>query len=86
MIIRTISGKEFRVLWVGVAFNDILHFAVIDGDMNEIFSTFSDPDETGTLIRVYDGTETEFSGYSVFNGFNKEKTGNIVVSLAKEQK
>lgn len=81
--IKTVSEKEFRILWDGVAFDGILRFAVINGDMNKIFTIFNDAEETKTLTRDIDGVKTVYSDFTVFNGINKDKMGNIIVSLAK---
>lgn len=85
MIIRTKSGKEYHILWDGIAFDGILRFAVIDGDMKDIFNTFSDGNETETLTKVNDGQETVYSGFSVFYGATKDRTDSIVVALKGER-
>lgn len=85
MIIKTKSGKEYHILWDGIAYDGVLRFAVIDGDMMDIFNTFSDGNETETLTKVNDGQETVYSGFSVFYGATKDRTGSIVVALKGER-
>lgn len=83
--IKTATGKEFEILWDGVASIDgALRFAVINAPMAEIFETFSDPAECTTLTRIWDGVESVYTGYTRFRGVDRKIDGEIVVAIDPE--
>lgn len=80
--IITATGKEFSISWCGPSTIDFaLRFAIPDGDMAEIFATFTNPEETATLTHVFDEHETVFTGYTKFKGVDLKPDGEIVVAL-----
>lgn len=82
--IITISEKEFDVDWAGVATIDgVLRFAVINGDMPEVFTTFSNPEETEVLVHTFDNIRKEYEGYTVFRGVSLNYQNEIIVALSK---
>ena len=84
--IRTATGKEFDILWDGASTIDFtLRIAVVNSDMSTIFAVFSDPAETATLTRIWDGIESAYTGYTVFRGVDKQQSGEIIVALNPEQ-
>lgn len=84
-VLRTAAGKEFDILWDGVSTIDFtLRFAVVNSDMATIFKVFSDPLETATLTRIWDGIESVYTGYTVFRGVDLKPDGEIVVSMNPE--
>ena len=83
-IIITATGKEFTVSWMGVATIDgILRFSVKDADMGEVFSTFTNQEETETLIHSFDNIQKEYTGYTVFRGITIDFQNEMIVSLSK---
>jgi hypothetical protein len=84
-VLRTATGKEFDILWDGVSTIDFtLRFAVVNSDIATIFKAFSDPSETATLTRIWDGIESVYTGYTIFRGVDMAPDGEIVVSLNPE--
>lgn len=85
-VIRTATGKEFEILWDGVATIDgTLRFAVVNAGMAEILTTFTEQSETARLTRIWDGEESaEYVGYSRFRGVDRKPDGEIVVALDLE--
>ena len=72
--VRTASGKEFNVNWCGQATLDLaLRFGVPDGNMTELFQTFTSPAETQTLIHLFDEEEIVFTGFTIFNRSHNSK-------------
>lgn len=85
-ILRTATGKEFDILWDGPSTIDFtLRIAVVNSDMGTIFQVFSDPAETATLTRIWDGIESVYTGYTVFRGVDLQPNGEIIVSLNPEE-
>ena len=83
--LRTATGREFDILWDGASTIDLtLRIAVVNSDMATIFAVFSDPAETATLTRVWDGIESVYTGYTVFRGVDLKPDGEIVVALNPE--
>ena len=83
--VRTASGKEFNVNWCGQATLDLaLRFGVPDGNMTELFQTFTSPAETQTLIHLFDEEEIVFTGFTIFKGVDLKPDGEIVVALNHE--
>ena len=83
--LRLANGKEFDILWDGVATLDgALRFAVVNATPAEIFAAFSDPDACATLTRVWDGIESVYTGYTQFRGFDRKVDGEIVVTMEAE--
>lgn len=81
--LKTVSGKEFDLLWDGISVIDgILRFAIANVSLSEAFTIFSNPEETSILIRVWDGIEYAYIGYSDFRGINLDSNGELVVSMA----
>lgn len=86
ILLRTATGKEYPIAWIGVSELDgSLRFEVTgDQNMFELVTVFIRPEETKTLTRVFDEDEKEFSGFTVFKGVDKKfGDGGIVIALVK---
>lgn len=84
MKIRTASGKTFDIEWAAVATIDgVLRFEIIGASFAEVFATFIREENCGTLTRVWDGVEKEYTGYIKLYGINLNAVGNIVVAMEK---
>ena len=82
--IRTANNDLFQIAWAGVSSIDgILRFAVINPNIAEVFSVFSNPANCSTLTRVFDNQETVYSGYSVFRGITVNFDGSVIVAMSK---
>ena len=82
--IITKTGKAFEVAWAGVATIDgVFRFAVLNSDMSEVFTTFSDTNETEVLNHSYDDTPHEYVGYTVFRGLTLNYQNQIIVALSR---
>jgi len=84
--ITTATGKVFTILWDGVAIIDgALRIAIIGATMLDLFTVFSNPAETATLTRSWDGIESVYTGYTIFKGIDLKPDGEIVVALNPEE-
>lgn len=86
LLLRTATGKEYPIAWIGVSELDgSLRFEVTgDQNMFELVTVFIRPEETQTLTRIFDEDEKEFSGFTVFKGVDKKfGDGGIVIALVK---
>ena len=84
IMLRTANNEEFQIAWAGVATIDgVFRFAVINANIQDVFTAFSNPENCSTLTRVFDNQETEFSGYSVFRGVTVNYDGSVTVALSK---
>lgn len=86
LLLRTATGKEYPIAWIGVSELDgSLRFEVTgEQNMFELVTVFIRPEETQTLTRVFDEDEKEFSGFTVFKGVDKKfGDGGIVIALVK---
>lgn len=86
ILLRTATGKEYPIAWIGVSELDgSLRFEVTgEQNMFELVTVFIRPEETETLTRVFDEDEKEFSGFTVFKGVDKKfGDGGIVIALVK---
>ena len=82
--IVTANNEEFEIKWAGVANIDgVLRFAVVNGDPAELLRVFSQPENCTTLKRVFDETEKEFVGYTVFRGVTINYEGDVIVAMSK---
>lgn len=80
--LRTATGKEFDILWDGASTIDgALRFAVVNATLDQIHNTFKHPEETETLTRIQDGTESVYTGFTDYRGFDKKPDGEVVVAL-----
>lgn len=79
------STKEFNVAIVGISsLDNSLHIEITDAELNDVFSVFSNPSETGKIERVWDdGGKDEFHGYTNFKFINQLYDGHIVVALSR---
>ena len=83
-ILRTAQGKEFDIIWDGVATIDLaLRFAVVNASMEEVLQVFTAAEETQTLTRVEDDLESVYQGYNRFRGVDQKPDGEIVVTLVE---
>ena len=81
--IITKTGKEFSVAWIGVSNIDgILRFSVLNSDMTTVFTTFSNPEETETIVHTFGETPKEYVGYTVFRGVTLNYQNEMVVALS----
>lgn len=86
LLLRTATGKEYPIAWIGVSELDgSLRFEVTgEQNMFELVTVFIRPEETQTLTRIFDEDEKEFSGFTVFKGVDKKfGDGGIVIALVK---
>lgn len=86
LLLRTETGKEYPIAWIGVSELDgSLRFEVTgEQNMFELVTVFIRPEETQTLTRIFDEDEKEFSGFTVFKGVDKKfGDGGIVIALVK---
>ena len=82
--LRTVNNIEFPISWIGISdFDGSLRFEVLSYDMDVLYSIFTDPEQTKTLTRIFDGDEKSFEGFTVFKGIERMGTGNIVVRMMK---
>lgn len=83
--IRTATGKEIIVNWCGVSTIDFaLRFGVPNGNMMELIRIFTNPEETQTLIHLFDEEEIVHTGFTIFKGVDLKPDGEIVVALNHE--
>ena len=83
--IITAKGTEFPIHWIGISdFDGSLRFEVLSDDMDMLYRVFTDPGQTQTLTRVFDGDEKTFEGFTVFKGIEQMQPGCIVVRLFHE--
>lgn len=86
ILLRTATGKEYPIAWIGVSELDgSLRFEVTgEQNMFELVTVFIRPEETQTLTRVFDEDEKKFTGFTVFKGVDKKfGDGGIVIALVK---
>ena len=85
MQIRTISGRTFDIAWSGIATIDgALRFEVVGSSFPEVFGVFSRVDDCKTLLRVWDGVETAYTGYTRLVGIMRNGIGNIIVAMERQ--
>ena len=85
MIIITALGKEYEASWCGVSpYDSALRFYLKTTDIADVFSTFTNPENTETITFVQDdmGNEKTYENYTVFKGVNVSEEG-IAVSLRR---
>ena len=84
LTLLTANNTEFPISWIGISdFDGSLRFEVLSYDMDVLYNIFTDPVETKTLTRIFDGDEKTFEGFTVFKGIERMGTGCIVVRLMK---
>ncbi len=84
LTLLTANNTEFPISWIGVSdFDGSLRFEVLSDDMNTLYCVFSDPGQTKTLTKIFDGDEKTFEGFTVFKGIEQMQPGCIVVRLMK---
>ena len=65
----TANGVSFPISWIGISdFDGSLRFEVLSDDMEVLYCVFTDPGQTQTLTRIFDGDEKTFEGFTVFKG------------------
>ncbi len=80
----TAKGVELSIDWIGISdFDGSLRFEVLSDDMNLLYGIFTDPEQTGTLTRVYDEEQKVYEGFTAFKGIEKMASNNIVVRLMR---
>ncbi len=86
ILLKTAANKTYSIEWIGISdFDGCLRFEIIDAadNMAELFATFTDPNETETLTRVFDEDERVFTGFTGFKGMDLKASGNVVVTLMR---
>lgn len=87
--IVTKTGKEIEVLWCGIATitDHALRFETVPGEMTmvEAFGTFTNPNETETLVHNFDEHSTIFTGYTVLKSIDSYSDGSILIALKGEE-
>ena len=75
--------KEYDVAILGISsLDNSLHIEITGAELNDVFSAFSNPQETRKIERLWDGGEKdEFVGYTKFKFINQLNDGHIVVAL-----
>ena len=80
--ITTAKGTQLPVSWLGVSDLDgSLRFEVTEGELKELFSLFSDPEETAELTHRYDEKEIVYRGFTRFKGIERLPAGSTVIRL-----
>lgn len=83
-IIRTATGKEYNITAAAVGSIDwCLRVWIINSNISEVISVFTDAKETRLLVDVNDGIEKEYVDYTDFRGIEISRTGEIMVTLAR---
>lgn len=76
--------REFDIAIMGVSpYDDVLRIEITGANLNEVFSAFSDKEETETLIHDWDGVKTTLRGFTKFQSIDAMKNGNFIVALAR---
>lgn len=84
MKIITATKKSFEVAWAGVATIDgALRFELIGVDLQEVFTVFSDKNETENLTHDWDGQTQTFYRFTNVKTIDVQPNGNVVVALSK---
>lgn len=84
MKLKTALNKMFDIGWIGVANVDgALRFAVLNKDIQSVFSAFTNERETVVLVAESDGITQVYDGYTVFKSIDIYQDGSIVVALGK---
>ena len=84
MKIVTKTGKEYEINWAGIATVDgALRFEIVNGALSDIFSCFSNPEETAKLSRVWGDSTTVYEGFTAFKTIDIQANGSIIVALSK---
>lgn len=82
--IITATGKEYQVEWCGVSTIDFaLRFAVVNAEMTDVLTTFTNANESRQIIHYFNEKETVYNNYSKFRGVDEKPDGSIVVSLTE---
>ena len=82
--LRTSRDTVLPIEWIGISdFDGSLRFETTETDLPRLFAIFNDPEETGTLTRVYDEDEKTYTGFTAFKGIERMASGNTVVRLMK---
>ena len=85
LTIETAQGTSLPINWIGISDLDgSLRFETSEPDIATLFSSFSAPEHTRTLTRVFDEDRKTFEGFTGFKGIERMGTGNIVVRLYHE--
>ena len=78
----TAAGREFPIIWIGISDIDgSLRFGTGETDFPMLLDIFSDPKETQTLTRVFDGDRLEYVGFTSFKGLESMPDGTTVIRL-----
>lgn len=83
--IRTVDGTILNVVWIAVSNIDgALRFCVIDADVTQLFTLFTNPENCSEIVRLVDNEDMQtYSGYTVFRGIQMNYDGTAIVSLSK---
>lgn len=82
--IKTVNNDVFEIAWAGVATIDgVLRFAILNANLIDIMTVFTNPTNCETLTRIFDENEKEFVGYTVFRGIQVAFDNSVIVSMSK---
>ena len=82
--ITTATGKQYAITAAAVgSIDSALRIWIISSTFSEIIDVFTDEKETCLLIDTNDGIERKYTGYTDFRGIAIERTGEIMVTLAR---
>ena len=77
--------KQYNVMIMGVSpYDDVLRIEIVRPDLNDVFGTFTNPQETKTITHIMDGQKTILRGYTKFLSIDCLKNGNVIVALDRK--
>ena len=83
-ILKTALNKVYDITGAAIASVDgALRIWFKEGTVSNLVTTFTNPEETELLTKVFDGVETQFEGFVMFRGIEISRTGEIMVTLAR---
>ena len=83
-MIRTATGKEYNITAAAIGSIDgSLRVWIVNSNIAVIIPVFTDAKETCVLTDINDGSEKKYTGYTDFRGIAIERTGEIMVTLAR---
>lgn len=78
----TAKGKEYEAQWADISTIDgTLRFSLIGASIGELFTVFSDQEETAEITVKLDEHQTIYEGFTGLKGIELFPGGNIVVRL-----
>ena len=76
--------REFEIAIMGISpFDGVLRIEIMNANLNDVFSVFSNSEETSNLIHVWDGVRSELRGFTKFQSINAMNNGDFIVALAR---